>query len=82
MVAKYIIKFPKLLNLTIWHNIALIVYLRRDFKYNIKNKIIYNRRKLDNLNSLIKVIIKLNNKFYKLVLEIYYNNSNNKVRFY
>ena len=39
-------------------------------------------KKLDNLNYLIEIIIKFNNKLYKLAIEIYYTNFNNKAKFY
>ena len=38
----------------------------------------YYKEDLDSLNSLIKVIIKLNNKLYKLLMESYYSNFNSK----
>ena len=44
--------------------------------------LIYSRKKLDSLNTLIKVVIKYDNKLYKLVIKIYYNNLDNKARFY
>ena len=31
---------------------------------------------------MIKVVIKLDNKFYKLVIKIYHNNSDSKTRLY
>ena len=37
---------------------------------------------LDSQNSLIEKVIELNNKFYKLVIKIYYSNLNNKAGFY
>ena len=39
----------------------------------------YSKKKLDSLNTLIKIAIELNNKLYKLVIEIYYNKKNCKV---
>ena len=36
------------------------------------------KRKLNILNILIKIAIKLDNKIYKLALEIYYSKINNK----
>ena len=38
-------------------------------------------KKLDNLNLLIKVVIKLKNKFYELAMKTHYSNSNNKAKF-
>ena len=40
----------------------------------------YYRRKLDNLNFLIEVVIKHNNKLYKLAIETYYSNFDSKTR--
>ena len=40
------------------------------------------RKKLDSLNILIKVVIKFNNKSYKLVTWICYSCINNKVKLY
>ena len=37
---------------------------------------------MNSLNFLIKVVIELNNKLDKLVIEIYYSNFNSKSRFY
>ena len=48
----------------------------------MKDDQMYYKKKFDSLNSLNKIIIKLNKKFYKLAIEIYYNNSNNKVETY
>ena len=42
----------------------------------------YYKKVFNNLNFLIEVAIKLNNKVYKLVINIYYSNFNNKIRFY
>ena len=39
-------------------------------------------KKFNSLNFLIKVVIECNNKLYKLVIETYYNNSNDKIGFY
>ena len=56
-----------------------MAYFRRNLKYNIKEKLMGYEKKLDNLNFLIEIIIKLNNKFYKLVIETHYKNSDSKV---
>ena len=42
----------------------------------------YYKVKFDYLNILIKAIIELNNKLYKLAIKIYYSNTNSKVRPY
>ena len=39
--------------------------LKKKLKYNIKEKVIPYRIKSNSLNTLIKVVIKLNNKFHK-----------------
>ena len=36
----------------------------------MKKELIYYKKKLNHLNSLIKVVIELDNKLYKLVIEI------------
>ena len=41
-----------------------------------------HRGKLNNINTLIEVVIKLDNKFYKLAIKIYYSKVNSKVRLY
>ena len=41
----------------------LITHFKRDFKHNIKEKLICYGEKLDSLNFLIKATIKLNNNF-------------------
>lgn len=50
--------------------------------YNTKKELKYHLTEFDILNFLIQVIIKLNNKFYKSIIKIYYTNSNNKTRLY
>ena len=42
----------------------------------------YYRVDLNNLNVLIKAVIKLNNKLRELNIKIYYNNINSKTRLY
>jgi len=46
---------------------------RREFKKNLKNKLIYNERELLNIKNLIKVIIKIDNKLYKKAIKKQYN---------
>ena len=41
----------------------------------------YYEKKVISLNSFIKVVIELNNKFYRLTIEIYSSNLNNKIKF-
>ena len=41
----------------------------------------YYKKKVVSLNSFIKVVIELNNKFYRLTIEIYSSNLNNKIKF-
>lgn len=48
--------------------------------YNIRKKPIHKRAKLDTLDILIKEVIELNNKVYKLVIKICYNKTNSKVK--
>ena len=60
----------------------MIAYFRKVYKSNIKIKLMRYGKKLDSLTIFIKIIIKPNNKVYKLVIEIYYNKANNKVRSY
>ena len=43
---------------------------------------IYYKKKLNSLNFLIKVVIKLNNYIYKLASKIYYSNFDSKARLY
>ncbi len=46
---------------------------RQDFKNNLKNKIIYNRRFINNIFDFIEVAIDLDNKLYKKAIEKKYN---------
>ena len=54
----------------------------KNFKYNIKKKLMYYKKNVDSLNILIKVVIKLNNKLYKLAIKIYYSKTNNGIEAY
>lgn len=67
-VTKYITRFWEQANLNKKYNTILIAYLRRGLKYNFKQKHIYYREEFDSLNTLIKVVIKLNNKLHKLAI--------------
>ncbi len=42
---------------------------RRDFKNNLKDEIIYNKKTFNNIFNLIKVIIDFDNKLYKRVIK-------------
>ncbi len=42
---------------------------RQNFKNNLKNKIIYNKRILNNIFNFIKVTIDFNNKLYKKAIK-------------
>ena len=42
---------------------------RRNFKNNLKNEIIYNKKTLSDIFNLIKVIINFNNKLYKKIIK-------------
>ncbi len=46
---------------------------RRDFKNNLKNKIIYNRKFINNIFDFIEVAIDLDNKLYKKAIKKRYN---------
>ena len=46
-----------------------MAYFRKKFKYNLKKKYIYYKKKLNGLNILIKIVIELNNKFYILAIK-------------
>ena len=46
---------------------------RQDFKNNLKNKIIYNKRTLNNIFDFIEVVIDLDNKLYKKTIKKRYN---------
>ncbi len=46
---------------------------RQNLKNNLKNKIIYNRKTLNNIFDLIEVVIDFDNKLYKRVIEKRYN---------
>lgn len=47
--------------------------------YNIKEKLIYYNK---HLIALIKMINKLDNKFYKQTMKIFYSNFSSKTKFY
>lgn len=59
-----------------------MTYFRKNVKHNIRKMLIQYKKKLDSLNSLIKIAIKLNKKLYKLAIEICYNNSSSKTGHY
>ena len=42
----------------------------------------YYKKKLNKLNNFIKIVIKPNNKFYKLAMKIYYSNTNSQIPLY
>jgi len=42
---------------------------QQDFKNNLKDKIIYNKKILNDIFNLIEVIIDFNNKLYKKVIK-------------
>ncbi len=44
---------------------------RRNFKNNLKNEIIRNKKTLNNMFNFIKVIIDFNNKLYKKAIKKY-----------
>ncbi len=44
---------------------------RQDFKNNLKNKIIYNKKILNNIINFIEVVIDLDNKLYKRTIKKY-----------
>ncbi len=46
---------------------------RQDFKNNLKNKIIYNKKTLNNMFNLIEIIINFDNKLYKRAIKKRYN---------
>ena len=53
-----------------------------NLKYNIKEKLMYYRKKLNTPNFLIKVAIKLINKFYKLAMKTRSSNFDSNIKFY
>ncbi len=42
---------------------------RQDFKNNLKNKIIYNKRILNNIFDFIEIVIDFDNKLYKRAIK-------------
>ncbi len=44
---------------------------RRNFKNNLKNEIIRNKKTLNNMFNFIKVVIDFNNKLYKKAIKKY-----------
>ena len=46
---------------------------RRNLKNNLKNKIIYNSKSINNIFDLIEVAIDLDNKLYKKTIKKRYN---------
>ncbi len=46
---------------------------RQDLKNNLKNKIIYNNKFINNIFNLIKVIIDFDNKLYRRVIKKRYD---------
>lgn len=60
----------------------MIVHSRKRLNHKVKKELIYYEEEFDSLNFLIKIVIEFNNSFYKLVLEISYNNPDNKTKIY
>ncbi len=71
--ADYAARFQEYANLIEWNDAALITMFRRDLKNNLKNKIIYNKRSINNMFDLIEVVIDLDNKLYKKAIKKRYN---------
>ncbi len=46
---------------------------KREFKKNLKNKLIRDERELLNIKNLIEVLIKINDKLYKKVIKKRFN---------
>ena len=46
---------------------------RQDLKNNLKNKIIYNKKHINNIFDFIEVAIDLDNKLYKRTIKKQYN---------
>ncbi len=46
---------------------------QRDFKTNLKNEIMRDRKTFNDIFDLIKVVIDFNNKLYKRVIKKIYN---------
>ena len=42
----------------------------------------YYRKQFDSLDFLIQIVVKFNNKFFKLAIKIYYSNFDIKIGFY
>ena len=60
----------------------LMAYFGKSLRYNIKEKLMHYRDKLNSLNSKVKAVIKLDNKLHKLAIKICYNNLDSKDRSY
>ena len=54
----------RVVNLTNLNNIALMFYIKKSQKHNIKKEFIYYKKEIDSLNILIEVVIKFDNKLY------------------
>ena len=48
---------------------------QQNFKNNLKNKIIHNKKILNNIFNFIKVVIDFDNKLYKTIIKKKYNQS-------
>ena len=59
-----------------------MAYFRKNFKHNMKNKLMHYGEGLNSPNFLIKVVIKLDYKLYKYITKISDNNFNSKTRLY
>ncbi len=46
---------------------------RRNLKKNLKNEIMYNRRRINDMFDFIKVVIDLDDKLYKKAIKKRYN---------
>ena len=54
----------------------------KGLKNNIKNELFRYKKIINNINSLIRVLIKVNNKLYKRVIEKKFNNLRRKAKTY
>ena len=81
-MAEYIIRFWKYSNIIKQEDNSFITMFRRWLKDNVKDEFIKDRRRIDFLERLVKVVTNLDDKLYERVIEKYYNNSRSRAETY
>ena len=80
--AEYSIKFKWYSALTEWDDDALIVMYWRELKENVKNQLAFDDDVIKTLNTLIKVVIEINDKLYECVMKKWHIIKKSQLNYY